>query len=206
MRRVRRVRAAEREVEARRLAVRSHGRAVDPVADLEPLAVQEAVAALVGDREVRGPRRRELTPLGPEDHVFEPVAGAVRGAQVAGVVPPLGQPVVRAVVAREDDRLRVGDRDGRRRSVARQTAAVRSGWPGSGRRRHPSRSRPGSRRAARRAGRRPGRGDGRVIGSRPRPRPPTRAAGPRRSVRGWPASTSSSGRGAASWPAPAAPG
>ena len=66
---------------------------------------------LVGDREVRRPGHRERAPLGAEDHELEAVAVAGRAvAQVAGVVPPLGQPIVRGVVAREDDRLRIGRR------------------------------------------------------------------------------------------------
>ena len=42
-----------------------------------PLGVEEPIAGLVGEREVRRPGHREAAPLGAEDHVLEAEAAAV---------------------------------------------------------------------------------------------------------------------------------
>ena len=181
-------------------------RAVDARADLQPLAVEEALARLVGDREVRRPTRSGSAPRSARKMTYsKPKRRPSAVAEVAGVVPPLGQPVVRAVVAWQDDgeRIRRPRRAGR--SAARPTGAARSGWRGSGRRRQPEparRATPGAtrpRRQPRRRGRRPLIGRGLDVGLGRG----SRSATNRSSA---PASTSSSGRAGASWPARAAPG
>jgi hypothetical protein len=65
----------------------------------------KAGARRVGDGEV-GHVPEQSAALGLEDDVLEAVAVARLGEQVAGVVPPLGRDVVRAVVAGERDRDR----------------------------------------------------------------------------------------------------
>ena len=112
--RARRIGARDRQVEPERDAGSVAWRVVHGRADLQPLAVEEAVAGLVGDRQVRDPRRREEAALGAEDDELEAVAAAVVGSQVARVVPPLGEPVVRAVVAWQDHGEWIGDGDRRR--------------------------------------------------------------------------------------------
>ena len=141
----------------------------------------ERVGRLVGQREVRRPRDREAAALGAEDDELEAEPAAVVVAQVAGVVPPLGEPVVRAVVARQLDGLRIRGRDrrcGRRRA---RSAAAAGGL-----------ARIGPEQAATRGRRHASRVGAALIGAPPRSRPRTPAAVSRRCVRGGPASTSSS--------------
>src|SRR5205085_1725038 len=75
--------------------------------DFAALRVQELPAGLVRERQVGSPTDRERAPFGAEDHVLEaePVAGPVD--EVARVVPPFGEAVVRSVVVRQGDRLRI---------------------------------------------------------------------------------------------------
>ena len=70
-------------------------RLVDLGPDLGPLVVEEAVARLVGEREMRCPGHRERAALGAEDDELEAERRAVGRAEVPGVVPPLGQPIMR---------------------------------------------------------------------------------------------------------------
>ena len=122
--RARRIGARDRQVEPERDAGVVARGVIDGRTHLQPLAVEEAVAGLVGDRQVRDPRRREEAALGAEDHELEAVAAAVVGTQVARVVPPLGEPVVRAVVAWQDHGEWIGDGD-RRRSPRRHRGSCR---------------------------------------------------------------------------------
>ena len=184
------------------------GRAIDLLTDLEALPVQEPVAGLVGDGQVRGPGRREAASLGPEDDVLEAElalrAVGGRAVEVARVVPPLGQAVVRAVVAREDHRDRIGGADrrvrrrcqrgeGRRRVGQDRSAGGTAGGDGDDRQK-------GCQGGARRRRR-----NGRLIGRPPlRRRPRSWAAARPRADPATPASTSSISRAAASSRAPAA--
>ena len=127
--------AGQGQIEATRRSVRVAGRAIDPLADLETLHIQEAVAGLVGDGEVRRPGRREAATLGPEDDVFEAELAlrAVAGGavEVPGVVPPLGQSVMRAVVARQHHGERIAGADRRVRGRRHGRERRGSHWPGS---------------------------------------------------------------------------
>src|SRR6185295_9006912 len=93
-RRVARVQARQREIETGRDPGRIARRAIDALTDLQTLAVEEALAGLVGDGEMGGPRRRETTAFGTEDDVLEAqlprFAVGGRPGEVTGVVPPLG--------------------------------------------------------------------------------------------------------------------
>ena len=85
---------------------------VDVRTELGALRVQKSSTLLVGERQMGGPAHREGASLSAEDDEFESEAIARRDvAQVTGVVPPLGQPVMRGVVGRKRDRLRIGPAD-----------------------------------------------------------------------------------------------
>ena len=151
------------------------GGAVDLRPDLGPLAVEEPVARLVGDREMRRPADREAAALGAEDHVLEALMAA-RGVDADGPctyhhsVSRSCGPSSRGSDDRDGD-----PRDRRRgRGSGRLRAGRRPGWRGSAPSRRPRR---GGRDQAPRepAVRRPWRP---VIGWPPRPRPRTPAGRP----------------------------
>ena len=181
---------------------------------LEPLGVDEAVAGLVGDREVRCPRGREGAALGAEDDVLEPEPAArppcaggpcrttTRSGGRAGRRPAAGPTGSgSATAARVEARRR--DTRPRRGRVGQDRRPGGAAGEGGCDDREPT-----ARRAmpARRAP--PGRQRiGPLIGAPPR-RPTLGRRQPvrRRALQRAPASTSSSGRGGASWPGRGAPG
>ncbi len=73
----------------------------------EALRVVKPVVGDIGDGEVRGIDGRDIAAAGLEDDELEAVdarfSGAIGGVEVAGVVPPLGEIVVRALILRETD-------------------------------------------------------------------------------------------------------
>src|SRR3954463_12350430 len=86
---------------------------VDLRSDLAALRVEEGRAlnvpgGLLRERQVRGPRRWHRASLGAEHHGLEAESPSVAGAEVAGVVPPLSQSIVRTVVAWEGNCDRIG--------------------------------------------------------------------------------------------------
>ena len=172
----------------------AHG-PVDLRPDLAALVVEEALARFVGDGQVGRPGHGEGAALGAEHDELEPERAAVGRGQMAGVVPPLGQPVVGRVVAREHRRDRVVGPCRGRRWPRRAAAASGPGWRGWAR---STPSRPGRTR----------RGEGDLDQSGPTglvTRPPRPAVASSASARGARASTSSSARGAASSRARAGP-
>ena len=183
-------------------------RAVDPLADLEPLGVEESVAGLVGDGEVRGPRRREAAALGAEDDVLEAelarrAVGARRraGGRCSTTTRSAGRAGRRRVAARRgaDPRRRPVGPSARRSMAAGRGGLARIGGPPAV---QPASEAPTTRVARTTA-------SDRLTVPPPlrlRPRPPTRAGGWPRTARAGPASTSSSARAVASSLAPAARG
>ena len=103
----------------------------------------------------------------------------VGGAKVPRVVPPLGQAVVRTVVARQDDRLRVGAAGACRWRGGHDRMGGRAGWRGRARRTPRRRARARRRRPRGRAGRGGSSDRGLHLGLGPRQDPLQRAVEPR---------------------------
>ena len=104
--------------------------------DLGALAVQESIARLVGEGEVRGPRDGSDSPLCPERDGLEPEVPPIGGHEMPRVIPPLGQAMVRALVPRKRDGLWIGRRSrrgGRRRHDRLRRRGVGKDRTGAGR-------------------------------------------------------------------------